>query len=101
MYTMNDIDITFNRKTKKYHLSVETSLTFNDEEKGAQRYIRRLFTRLTEWCIENNHSTDRKPDLYDIFSDLFEGRSKGYDSIEEMYTAFKVLVDGFCGAESH
>ena len=89
-YTMNDIDIYYNRKTHKYGLDIETAYHFDSNE-GKCRYLRGLLERFTEYLVANGISTDTKY-LFD-FSNL-DVQLKA-DTIEELYTRFKILVDGF------
>lgn len=89
-YTMNDIDIYFDRKRGKYGLDIETAYHIDSNE-GKCQYVRGLLDRFTEYMVKNNLSTEPKY-LLD-FSNLdmkFEA-----DTIEELYTRFKIVVDGY------
>lgn len=95
-WSMNDIDITYNVKTQKYHLSIETLLHFEDCINSSKEYVRSLFDSLTYWMRENNYNTDRQLALHNIFTDYLIGFRDGFDSIEELYASFKVLIEGYC-----
>ena len=89
-YTMNDIDIYYDRERKLYCLDFETAYHFDSNEEKC-RYLNGLLDRLTEYMLTNQISTEPKY-LFD-FSNLnmkFEA-----DTIEELYTRFKIVVDGF------
>lgn len=89
-YTMNDIDLYFDRKRGKYGLDIETAYNIRTNE-GKCRYVRGLLERFTEYMVANNLPTDQEYML--DFSNLnmkFEA-----DTIEELYTRFKIVVDGY------
>lgn len=89
-WSMNDLDIYYDRKRGKYCLDIETAYHIESSE-GKCRYLRGLLDRFTEYMVANNLSTEPKY-LLD-FSNLdmkFEA-----DTIEELYTRFKIVVDGY------
>ena len=93
LHTMNDIELLYDRETKKYSLSIETAFCYRDNRKqGECQYLKGLLKLFTCFMDENNYSKD-----YDIC--LFM-RSWGVldeaDSIEELYANFKIYVDGYC-----
>lgn len=94
LYTMNDIDITYDKESKKYYLGIETIYDFEDKEDSAKRYIVGLFNELTKWMINSGFDTNYKPLLWEVFTD-FLGEHHGFDSVEALYGSFKVLVNGF------
>lgn len=93
--TMNDIDITYDKKQKTYSLSLETGYDFKIGSNGERGYIQSLFDEMTKWMKSKGYKTDIKPWIYDVFT---EGKnvSTEFKSIEELYTTFKCLVKGFC-----
>ena len=89
-YTMNDIDIHYDRKRQKYGIGIETAYHFDSNEEKC-RYLRGLLEHFTEYMVANGLSTE--PNYLFDFSNLdmkFES-----DTIEELYTRFKIVVDGF------
>jgi len=92
---MNDIEIIRCKESGKYHLTIEILLSIVNDDDGV-KYIESVFNKLTMWMHENNHSINYKVGLYKIFFEWI-GFKDGFDSIEELYGAFKVLVDGFGG----
>ena len=99
LYTMNDIDITYDRDTKTYSLGIETIYSFPNDDYGSRDYIQGLFEKLTEWMVSEGRDTNYRLNLYDVFTDGININSK-FESIEKLYAAFKLLVTGFCDSKS-
>jgi len=95
---MNDIDITYNKKDKYYFMSIETIYQFKKGRDGEREYIKRLFDKLTEWMISKGYDTSQEVYIYDVFT---EGNNINthFDSLEELYTNFKFLVNGFVNSQ--
>lgn len=91
LYTMNDIDITYDRDEKVYLLGVETAYMFEDKE-GECKYLQRLLNAFSEYMDDNNYS---KNEEFVLFFSNPELQDKA-ESIEELYTNFKIFVEGFC-----
>ena len=91
LYTMNDIDITYDKKEKKYILGIETAYMFNSYA-GECNYLKGCLNAFTKYMDLNNLDKIRKFSLF--FSNPVISTSA--DSIEELYTNFKIFVDGFC-----
>lgn len=74
-----------------YSLGIETAFLFNDRADEA-RYLREQLEKFTEYMEQNHYSTNEK---YSIF---FERPfiSLESESIEELYTQFRIFVEGFC-----
>lgn len=99
LYTMNDIDITYDRDAKTYSLSIETIYSFPNDDYGPRDYIQGLFEKLTEWMVSEGRDTNYQLNLYDVFTDGINMNSK-FESIEKLYATFKLLVTGFCDSAS-
>ena len=91
IYTMNDIDITYDRETKTYSLSIETVYCFKDKNAEC-KYLKRLLDAFTAYMSANNLSQKYEYMLYMSDTTI---RAEA-DSIEELYVSFKIFVDGFC-----
>jgi hypothetical protein len=92
-YTMNDIDITYDRKTKQYSLGIETAYMFQDNiKKGECKYMRQLLDAFTKFMNDNGYS---KEDNCRLFMSNPSIRTSA-ESIEELYTNFRIFVEGFC-----
>ena len=90
LFTMNDIDITYDRDTKLYNLSIETIYMFEDnKEKEECKYLKYLLDKFSKYMDDNGYSKDYKTYLamYDCFS---------AETIGELYFKFKIFVEGYC-----
>ena len=97
LYTMNDIDITYNRDTEEYMLGVETAYLFNgntieEKQKNECKYLKRLLDVFTQFMNSNNYDTNGLLSLFMMQLEI-PCRAK---SIEELYLNFKMFVEGFC-----
>lgn len=93
LYTMNDIDIIYDRDTKKYGLSVETIYMFEGDRKQEEcKYLVRLLGAFTKFMDDNGYDKN-----YDLCLCCVEPviNNKAY-SIEELYINFKIFVEGYC-----
>lgn len=90
LYTMNDIDICYDRATRKYMLGVETAYMFKDKLEEVE-YLDSLLSYFTKYMTDNNLSTEEP-----YF--LWMGNpctSMEAETIEELYTNFKLFVEGY------
>lgn len=91
MYTMNDLDLCYDRDTHQYLLSIETVYLFKDINAECEYYLK-LLHMFTEYMVQHGIST--KPDYCSWCANLdMEFKA---DSIEELYTRFQIVVIGFC-----
>jgi hypothetical protein len=91
MYTMNDIDITYNKKNKVYILGVETAYIFETHE-GECDYLKNCLNAFTKYMDDNGLN---KNEPYKLFMNN-PCTSMEAETIEELYKNFKIFVDGFC-----
>lgn len=91
LYTMNDIDITYDKKNKKYMLSIETAYMF-ENYKSECTYLKKCLSAFTEYMDIHNLNKNKKFCLFFSNPEI----STSADSLEELYTNFKIFVDGFC-----
>lgn len=96
LYTMNDIDITYDDCTKKYGLSIETIYNFENKLDGQKKYLKNLleafeceFVNVNNWLISECPAVK----FYINFGDDYYIET---NSIKEMYEIFKWSVDEFC-----
>lgn len=92
--TMNDIDITYDKKKKEYILGIETAYLFKSHAAECE-YLHeclKLFTRY----MEDNGLNKNKP--FELFMNDPCTRMTA-DTIEELYTNFKIFVNGFCNQD--
>ena len=90
-YTLNDLDITYNRDTKKYLLGLETIYKFNSTE-DTVNYLLRLKKEFSLFIFGNDDvGTFDRTALFNYNSgEMFIG-----DSILELYWKFCLFVNGF------
>jgi len=96
LFTMNDIDIIYDRDSKLYMLGIETAWIFdgNEEEikKSECEYLRQLLDAFSKFMDDNNYSKN-----YDVCLYVFGSSTKNSaESIEKLYFNFKVFVEGYC-----
>lgn len=91
LYTMNDIDITYDRESKLYMLGVETAYCFKSKE-GECEYLENLLKLFEGFMDKNNY--DKNFDV--MFYMLSPSISMRAESIEELYAEFRIFVEGFC-----
>lgn len=92
LYTMNDIDLLYLKDQKKYLFSIETIFEF-DKEEYKLNYLKRCLEAFEKFMVENGYNTEVKPHWWDVFG---SGMNAHFDSIEECYGMFKMLVNGYC-----
>lgn len=92
IHTMNDIDVIYLKDENKYIIGLETIFQFDNEEYKLN-YLNRCLDAFTKFMVENGYNTEVKPHWQDVFS---TGLNTHFDSIEECYGMFKLLVNGYC-----
>ena len=91
-YTMNDLDIIYDRESNEYLLGIETIYSFSEGSKGEIKYLENLLERFTEFMEENRYiPTEDKLCLYRIES----GEPWRAETILDLYIRFKVFVNGY------
>lgn len=92
LYTMNDIDLIYFKNEEKYVLGIETIFNFEKEEHKLN-YLKNCLDAFTNFMVENGYDTEVKPYWRDMFT---SGMNSHFDSIEECYAMFKMLVNSYC-----
>lgn len=90
LYSMNDIDITYDKKKQVYVLGVETAYMFESHE-AASRYLHGCLNAFTQYMQENGLDTNQS---YDLFM-RSPCTTLSAVTIEELYVNFRVFVFGF------
>lgn len=91
IYTMNDIDITYSRKTGLYSLGVETAYLFKEGKRGEAEYLDNLLNEFTKFMNENEYSIDESYTFFlrqPIINPFAE-------TLPELYTQFRIFVEGY------
>ena len=91
IYTMNDIDITYDRKTGLYLLGVETAYLFNEGKTGEVKYLDDLLNEFTKFMNESGYNTN-EPYTFFMCDPRADCRAK---TIPELYTQFRIFVEGY------
>ena len=91
LYTMNDIDIVYDKENKKYMLGIETAYIFEDHEAECN-YLKACLKAFTKYMDDNSIKTDIPFTLFMNDTCI----SMQSESIEDLYTNFKIFVNGFC-----
>lgn len=91
LYTMNDIDLTYDKKREVYMLGVETAYMF-ESYVDACEYLQDCLRAFTKYMDDNELN---KHLVYRLFLSN-PCTSMEAETIEELYTNFKIFVDGFC-----
>lgn len=94
LYTMNDIDITYDKKKKEYMLGIETAYLFKTHAAECE-YLRDCLRAFTNYMDDNGLN---KEEPFRLFMNN-PCTSMVADTIEELYTNFKIFVDGFCNQD--
>ena len=90
LYTMNDIDIIYDKKKEEYILGIETAYlfkTYNDECK----YLSDCLKAFTKYMNDNGLN---KNEPFRLFMNN-PCTNMVANSIEELYTNFKIFVNGY------
>lgn len=96
LYSINDLDLIYYKNEHKYSLGVETNYMF--KENGHYGYMKSLLDEFTKWMNENDYDTNRELSLWKVFTDGIIINTK-FESIEEAYTTFKMMVNGYCSLQ--
>ena len=91
MHTMNDIDIIYDKKKKEYILGVETAYTFKTHDAECN-YLQDCLMAFTKY-MDDNGLKKNEPYMLFMSNPCTNMTAK---TIEELYTNFKIFVDGFC-----
>ena len=95
--TMNDIDLIYLKDEKKYILSAETAYMFSSKE-AEKEYFKILLDKFTEWMegqgYDTNSTLSQYGDMYEIFTRGININTH-FNTIEDAYRTFKLLVNGY------
>lgn len=98
LYTMNDLDIVFDRKRKEYILGIETIYSFAEGNKGEVVYLENLLDKFTEFAKENN-CLPKDGEL--CLCSVESAQPWRAATISELYIRFKVFVNGYKSVVAH
>ena len=96
MLTMNDIDIIYDKHKKEYILGIETAFNFKNYEAECE-YLKGCLKAFSKYMDNNGLDKNKQ---YSLFMSN-PCTSMVADSIEELYTNFRIFVNGFCTLKSN
>ena len=91
MYTMNDIDIVYDKKKKVYMLGIETAYMFKTHADECE-YLKDCLKAFAKYMDDNGLNKNEPYRLW--MSDPCT--SMEAETIEELYINFKIFVSGYC-----
>ena len=94
LYTMNDIDIIYDKEKRVYMLGVETAYLFKTPAAECE-YLRDCLRAFTKYMDDNGLN---KNEPYRLWMNN-PCTSMTAETIEELYVGFKIFVDGFCNQD--
>ena len=94
LYTMNDIDLTYDKQKREYMLGIETAYMFKTHAAKCE-YLCDCLKAFTKYMDDNGLN---KNEPFRLFMSN-PCTSMVVDTIEELYTNFKIFVDGFCSQD--
>lgn len=94
LYTMNDIDIIYNKGNGMYMLSIETAYFFETHAAECE-YLQDCLKAFTKYMDDNGLN---KNEPYRLWMSNHCTNMEA-QTIEELYTNFKIFVDGFCNQD--
>lgn len=83
-----DIVITYDKTTYKYILEIETIYDFENKD-AEKKYLQDLLQELSNWMDREGYSKDSTISLLVAF----DMQAKEFNTIEELYAYFKMLVE--------
>ena len=92
IWTMNDLEITYDRDTKEYLLGIETIYHFENGYKGEIEYLEGLLDKFTEFVEERGCMVPNVRIHLGYVESLEPWRA---ETISELYLRFKVFVKGY------
>lgn len=99
LLTMNDIELVYDKRKGLYFLSMETAYCFNNLE-AQQQYLNHLLSLFTRFMCDNNYDICAKPMFHTIFTKN-KTLNNGFKTIEDAYSMFEFLVNGFNNTVQH
>ena len=91
LYTMNDIDIIYDKNEKMYMFGIETAYLFKSYEDEC-KYLQDCLKAFAKYMDDNGLN---KNEPYKLWMNNSCTDTKA-ETIEDLYTNFKIFVDGFC-----
>lgn len=97
LFSLNDIELLYDNRENKYWFEVKTVYMY-DNPSAQYVYLKGLLDEFTKWMNENDCDTTLELPLWRVFAKGIDINTR-FDSIEEAYAAFKMMVNGFCALQ--
>ena len=94
LYTMNDIDLTYDKQKREYMLGIETAYMFDSYDDEC-KYLSDCLKAFTKYMDDNGLN---KNEPFRLFMNN-PCTNMVANSIEELYTNFKIFVNGYLTLE--
>jgi hypothetical protein len=95
LQTMNDFDIIYLKNENKYIMGLETIYMF-DSKQAEYCYLKAILDHFTKYMINCGLNVEKcSYGLYNVFTESIS-MNKHYDSIEDCYWSFRIMVNGYC-----
>lgn len=94
LYTMNDTDIVYDKERKVYMLGIETAYLFKTYGDECE-YLKNCLNAFTKYMDDNRLSKNEPYRLW-MSNPCMNMEA---ETIEELYTNFKIFVNGFCSLD--
>lgn len=91
-FTMNDLDIVYDREREEYLLGLETIYLFAKGNKSEIRYLEGLLDKFTEFAEDNGYISAEDKHCLRCIESNEPWRAK---TISELYIRFKIFVYGY------
>lgn len=91
LYTMNDLELTYDSNTDMYSLGIETIYEFEHGKIGEVKYLIYLLKSFTDFMNENNYNINEPY----FFAEGQPKISLTAKTIPELYTQFRIFVEGY------
>lgn len=94
---INDFALMYFKDKKQYAFQVQTMISYNCDvqPEDIKAHLQVLLYKFTVYMIKNELDIKTPLTMDDVFDEYFEPNGY-YNSIEEAYQAFKILVNGYC-----
>ena len=92
IWTMNDLEITYDRDTGEYLLGIETIYHFKDGYKGEVKYLENLLDKFAKFVEEKGYAVPSDKIHLGYIESSAPWRA---ETISELYLRFNVFVNGY------
>lgn len=96
IFSLTDFSIIYDIEEKKYFMSIETIYEFKNGREGEIAYLRYILEKFEKWLQDNNYDINSiQPCYHTVFQKWGACDNTKYDSILELYSHFKIMVEGY------